>query len=60
MKIKTLLLSFAIVLLLVDLLALEDITTGNESSLLGEYLIVFASVPILAVVGYYLFRKVKL
>jgi len=48
-----------IILLLLDWAALDDITTGNEPSLFGEYLVVIASLPILAVIGYYLFRKIK-
>lgn len=56
---KKLLLGFAAFLLLLDVLALDDITTGNELSLTGEYLIVVASVPILLALGYFLFRLSK-
>lgn len=48
---KKLLLGFAAFLLFLDVLALDDITTGNEPSLTGEYLIVVASVPVLLAIA---------
>jgi hypothetical protein len=38
--------------LVLDWLALDDITTGNESSLLGEYVILAISIPLFIILGY--------
>lgn len=58
---KKFLIGFGIVLLVLDFLALDDITTGNEpaSALLGEYLMVAGSIPILLIIGFFLFRNRK-
>ena len=43
------------IFLLLDWTALDDITTGNEPSLFGEYLILILSLPILILIGYLLY-----
>ena len=56
---KKLLLIFAAVFLFLDWAALDDITTGTEPSLLGEYFIVAISVPILLTIGYLIYNNVE-
>ncbi|MDP2632305.1 MAG: hypothetical protein Q8P25_01120 [Candidatus Curtissbacteria bacterium] len=53
------LVSTFITLLLLGWTALDDITTGNEPSLIGEYSTVIVSLPIFALIGYHLLRKIK-
>lgn len=53
---RKILIIFVIVILLLDWAALDDIATGNEPSLLGEYFMVIISVPILLVIGYLIYR----
>ena len=54
---KKLSIGIAVIVLVLDWLALDDITTGNESNLFGEYAILAASVPALLFVGYVPFKK---
>lgn len=56
---KILLLGFAVVIILLDFAALTDINKGKEPSLLGEYLIVVISLPLLLGIGYFIFRHKK-
>ena len=51
---KYLIVTFVIALLILDLLALDDITSGNESNLTGEY-IFHALVSV--VIGYFIISK---
>jgi len=44
-----------IAILLLDFAALDDITTGNEPSFVGEYLTILSSVPII----FYLYKAIR-
>lgn len=46
-----------ILLLVLDWLALDDITTGNEPSLVGEYMVLGVSIVLMPVL-YLLWRKI--
>ncbi len=50
---------FILVILLLDFAALDDITTGNEPTLFGEYAMLAASVVIFAVLIFIYLRKKK-
>lgn len=54
---KLLLICLAVIILLMDFAALDDITTGNELSFSGEYLILIISIPALLVIGCRLLGK---
>ena len=54
---KKLLFGFIVVLLLLDWAALDDVTTGNEPNLTGEYLMIVVSIPLLSAIGYFLLRE---
>lgn len=54
---KKLLIGITVIILILDWLALDDITTGNEPNLFGEYAMVAASMPVLLFLGYALFKK---
>lgn len=41
-----------IILIILDLLALDDITTGNESDLKGEYIVLVSSVLAFTLIYY--------
>jgi len=43
---KTVVFTFIFMLLILDFTALDDITTGNEPSFVGEYLTLFLTFPI--------------
>lgn len=58
--IRLLLVGLFFLVLLLDWAALDDITTGKEPSLLGEYLILIISLFALPAVGYLLCREVKI
>ncbi|HEY5600497.1 MAG TPA: hypothetical protein VIK81_00230 [Patescibacteria group bacterium] len=46
-----------IFLLILDLLALDDITTGNEPEFFGEYFILAISVLVFLALGIFFFKK---
>ncbi len=48
-----------LVILLLDFVALDDITTGNEPTLFGEYAMLAVSVIIFAVLIFLYLRKKK-
>lgn len=48
---KFLLIISFVVLILLDWAALDDITTGNEPSFVGEYAILIISVPLLILIA---------
>lgn len=54
---KVLFIIFIVAILFLDYAALDDITTGNEPSLTGEYLILVLSVPFLLLLFWGLIRK---
>lgn len=47
----------AVILLILDWLALDDITTGNEPNYFGEYGILFVSLIFFVYVGLTIFRN---
>ena len=48
---------FILVILALDWAALDDITTGNEPSYLGEYAMLILSILIFGFMGYYLYKQ---
>lgn len=56
---KNLLIVGAAIILLLDWLALDDITAGNEPNLVGEYAILAASMPTLLFLGYTIFKNTR-
>lgn len=54
---KKLLIGIVILFLILDFLALDDITTGTEPDFTGEYLILIISAFVFAVAAYLLFKK---
>lgn len=54
---KWILVVVLIIVLLLDWAALDDITTGQEPSLLGEYFMVIINIPILLTIGYLIYRN---
>ncbi|MDO8270061.1 MAG: hypothetical protein Q7T54_05340 [Candidatus Levybacteria bacterium] len=55
---RAFLISGVIIVLILDWLALDDITTGEEPSFFGEYAILIASVMIIPLI-YYFWKKSK-
>lgn len=53
---KFLLIGLIVIFLLLDWAALDDITTGNEPSFFGEYLMLTVSIPVLVFSGYLLYH----
>lgn len=56
---KALFIALIVAILFLDYAALDDITTGNEPSLTGEYLILVLSVPFLSLLFWNLIQKNK-
>lgn len=54
---KPVLIAVVLVVLLFDWVALDDITTGNEPSFLGEYAMLIVSVVVLGVVAWFWQQK---
>lgn len=44
---------------MLDFAALDDITTGNEPTLLGEYLVLAGSIMVYAILGFLYIKKRK-
>ncbi len=55
---KKLLIGLVAIVFILDWLALDDITTGNEPNYVGEYAILVISVPILLFFGYKLWKQI--
>ena len=54
---KATLLIIVFIFLVLDFLALDDISTGNEPSFFGEYAILIVSVAIFGLIGFYDLQK---